>query len=113
MNEEVSAVTHAAIGESFLPDGKFGFEAMGETTFDELDGSFKRDVLRSDEQMGMARHDYEGVKFEMAFAAIVLEGFEEEFCVRCLLEETAAIPGLSADEECSVACCSGGDGHGF
>jgi len=29
------------------------------------------------------------------------------------LEEAAAVPGLGADEEGSVACCSGGDSHDF
>jgi len=47
----------------------------------------------------------------VAFAAIVLEGFEEELGVGGLLEESSSVPGLGADEEGSVACCSGGDSH--
>jgi hypothetical protein len=31
--------------------------------------------------MNVIRHDYEGVQLEVALAAVVLEGFEEEICV--------------------------------
>jgi hypothetical protein len=53
-------------------------------------------------------HDNEGVEFIVAFAAVVLEGFEEEFSGGCDLEESSAVVGLGGDEEGSVAGCSGG-----
>ena len=59
----------------------------------------------------MVGHDDEAVELEATFAAIVLEGFEEELGVGGLLEESSSVPGLGADEEGSVACCSGGDSH--
>ncbi len=61
--------------------------------------------------MKVVRHDDEGVEFVVAFAAVVLDGFDEELGVGGDLEEVAAVVGLGADEEGSVACCSGGDRH--
>jgi hypothetical protein len=52
-----------------------------------------------------------GVEFVVAFAAVVLEGFEEELGVGGDLEEAASVVGLGGDEEGAVACCSGGDSH--
>ena len=112
VGEEVVSVAHATVGKAALPDGEVGFEAVGESAFDELDGSFEGDDLWGEEQVDVVRHDHEGVEFVVPFAAVVLEGVEKELGVGRLLEEAAAIPGLSADEEGAVACCSGGDGHG-
>ena len=72
--------------EPSLPDGKFGFEAAGEAAFDEHHCSFEGDVLWCEKKVDVVRHDDEGVELVMAFAAIVLEGFEEEFGVRGNLE---------------------------
>jgi len=58
---------------------------VGEAPFDELHGSFERDV-RSDEQVDMIGHDNKGMELVVTFAAIVLEGFEEEFGSFTLLE---------------------------
>ena len=49
----------------------------------------------------MVGHDDEGVEFECASGAVVLEGFEEEFGIRGDLEEAAAIVGDRGDEECA------------
>jgi hypothetical protein len=84
---------------------------MGEAAFDELHGSLKRDAGGCEEKVDVIGHDDEGVEFIVAFAAIVLECVEEEMGVGGELEEAAPIIGLGADEEGSVACCSGGDRH--
>ena len=97
--------------EPSLPDWEFGFEAAGEAAFEEHHCSFEGDLLWCEEQVDVVRHDDEGVEFVMAFAAVVLEGFEEELGVDGLLEESSSVPGLGADEEGSVACCSTGDSH--
>lgn len=51
------------------------------------------------------------MRFVVAFVAIVLQGFEEEFGCGLDLEEPSPVVGLDGDEEGSVACCSGGDRH--
>ena len=109
--EVIVPVAHAAVGEAALPDGKLRFKLVGETTFDELGGSLKGDLLRSEEQVDVVGHHYIGVELVVAFSAIVLEVLEEEFRIRCLLEEPSAIVGLGGDKEGAVACCSGGDSH--
>jgi len=53
--------------------------------------------------MDVVGHDDEGMEAEVAFAAIVLEGVEEEFGGYGGLEETPAIVGLGGDEEGTVA----------
>jgi hypothetical protein len=62
--------------------------------------------------MDVVGHNDEGVEFVVALATVVLEGLEEELGCGWMLEEAPALPGLGADEEGAVACCSGGDGHG-
>jgi len=59
---------------------------MGEAAFDQADGSFQRNDLWGEDEVDVVGHDDEGVEFVVAFAAIVLEGFEEEFGVRGNLE---------------------------
>src|ERR1700679_3889386 len=113
VGEEVVAVAHASVGKASLPDWELRGHAAREASFDELDGTLEGDVLWREEEMDVVRHDDEGVEFVVAFVAVVLEGFEQEFGCGCNLEEVAAIVGLGADEEGSVACCSGGDSHRF
>jgi hypothetical protein len=84
---------------------------MGEAALDELDGALECDVGWGEEEVDVVRHQNEGVEFVVAFLAIVLEGFQEEFCCGWDLKEPAPVMGLSGDEEGSVACCSGGDRH--
>jgi hypothetical protein len=50
---------------------------MREATFDEADYSFERCVLRCEQQMDVFRHDDKIVQKKMAFAAIMLQRFEE------------------------------------
>jgi hypothetical protein len=95
-----------------LPDGEFGFEAAGEAAFDELHGALEGNFDGGEEQVDVVRHDDEGVELVVAFAEVMLEGFEEGVGVGFDLEEAPAIVGLGADEESAVAGCSGGDGHG-
>jgi hypothetical protein len=97
------------VSEAALPDREVGCEARGEDAFDSLEGG--GEVAGGEEQVDVVGHDDEGVEFVVAFAAVVLEGFEEEFGCGCDLEEAAAVVGLGADEEGSVAGCSGGDSH--
>jgi len=112
VSDEVFAVAYAMVREPSLPDGKFGFEAAREAAFEEHHCSFEGDVLWCEKKVDVIRHDDEGVEFVVAFAAVALERVEKKLGVGRLLEEAAAIPGLGADEESAVACCSGGDSHG-
>ena len=84
---------------------------MGEAALDKLHGALEGDGLWGEEEVDVVGHDDEGVEFVVAFAAIVLEGIEEELGCGFGLEEAAAVVGLGADEEGAVACCSGGDSH--
>jgi hypothetical protein len=79
VSEEVISVTHAAVGETALPGGELRGQAAGETAFDELDRAFEGDAGGGEEKVNVVGHDDEGVEFVVAFAAVVLEGFEEEF----------------------------------
>ena len=109
--EEVLTVSDAVVCEAALPNGKVRREAARETAFDELHDAFECEVLRGDYQMDVVGHDDEVMELVLPFAAVVLEGFEEELGVGGLLEESSSVPGLGGDEEGSVACCSGGDSH--
>ena len=99
----VRVVTDTVIGESSLPDGKFGGEAMGEAAFDELHRSFDGDVGWSDDEVQMVGHDDVGV--EKVAGTVVIDGFEEERGVALDLEEPAAVVGGCGDE---VSAGSGG-----
>jgi hypothetical protein len=58
----VGFVVDAVVGESSLPDGEFGAEAMREAAFDKLHCSFERDVGWGNEEMKMVGHDDVGVE---------------------------------------------------
>ena len=61
----------------------------------------------------MVGHDDEGMEFVVAFGAVVLEGFEQEFGVAGDLEETAAVGGDGRDEERAGCGSSLWDGHSW
>jgi len=111
MGEEVFAVAHATVGKAALPNRKLRAKAVGEAAFDELNCTLKSNALWRDQQMDVVGHEDEGVELVVAFAAVVLEGFEEEVGGGFNLEEASALVGLGGDEESAVACCSGGDSH--
>jgi hypothetical protein len=96
-------VADTVVGEASLPDGELRSEAMGEAAFDHAYGPFERDDLWRKDEVDVIGHDDEGVEFVMAFVAVALEGFEEEFGVGRDLEETAAVVGRGGDEECAGA----------
>jgi len=70
-----------------------------EAAFDEADGSFQGDDLRGEDEVDVVGHDDEGVEFEVACAAVVLQGFEEEVGVGGDLKEAATVIGCAGDEE--------------
>jgi hypothetical protein len=107
----VFGVPDAVVAEAALPDGKLRGEAVGEAAFDEAHRALECDDLRSEDQVDVVGHDDEGVEFVVAFAAVVLEGFEEELGGGGHLEETAAIVSAGRDEVRARARCSGGDRH--
>ena len=111
--EEVFAVSHTAVSEASLPDRKFGTKAAGEAALQELHGALECDVFECEKDMDVVGHDDEGVEFVMAFAAVVLEGVEEELGVRFGLEEAKTVPGATGDEICAVVWSSVGDRHGL
>lgn len=75
---EVFCVADAVVGEAALPDGELRGEASGKASFDEADGAFEGDGFRCEQEMDVVGHDDEGVEFVVAFAAVVLEGVDEE-----------------------------------
>ncbi len=111
MFKKVAAIADAVVGKSALPDGVRDMETVGEAALDEHHCSFKGDVLWGKKNMNVVGHDNEGVEAIVAVTTVMLERFEEEFCVPMDLEETAAVPSLSADEERAVASKAGGLTH--
>jgi len=110
---EVGRVFDAALREAVFPDGHFGFEAEGESAFDELHGFLDGDVRRGrEEEMDVIGHEDEGVDRVASFGAIVVEKLKEEVCVDVGLEETATIRGDGGDEE-SAKLLRGEFGHAF
>lgn len=97
MGLEVGVVADAVVGEAALPDGEVGREAVGEAAFDVADGS--GEVVGGEQEVDVVGHDDEGVEFEEALVAVVLEGFDKEFGVGGELEEAAALVGDGGDEE--------------
>lgn len=81
---------------------------MGEAAFDEAHGAFEG-FGGGEEEMDVVGHDDEGVEFVVAFAAVVLEGGEEELGVGGDLEDAAGVVGAAGDEEGAGARGSGGD----
>lgn len=110
---EVLPIADAMVGEASLPDRGGGVEAVGEAAFDEHDGSLEGDVLWGEEEMEVVGHDDEGVKEEVAFLPVVLEGLEEEMGCGFDLEEAAAVPGDACDEVGARRVLAFGDGHGL
>lgn len=97
VNFEVFGVSDEVIGEPALPDGKAGGVAVGEAAFDVSDGS--GEIVGGEEEVDVVGHDDEGVEFEEALVAVVLEGFDKEFGVGGESEEAAAVVGDGGDEE--------------
>jgi len=110
---EVGVVADAVVGEAPLPDGEAGGEAVGEASFDELHRTLEGDGLRGEQEVEVVGHDDEGVEEVVAFAAVVLEGVEEEFGVGGDLEEAAAVVGGGGDEVGAGASGAGGGVKGF
>ena len=73
-------------------------EAVGEAALDKAHGAFDGDFERGEEEVDVVGHDDEGVEFEVAREAIVLEGFEEERGVGFELEEGVAVGCRAGDE---------------
>ncbi len=84
---------------------------MREAAFDSLDGA--GEVVGGEEQVDVVGHDDEGVEFEEALGAVVLQGVEEEACVGVDLEEAAAVVGDRGEEEGSGVGGSLRVRHGF
>lgn len=81
MCQVIVSITHTAVGETPLPDGEHRTHAMGEASFNKLDGPFNGDDLGCDQQVNVVRHHNERMKLVMAFAPIVLQSFKEEFSI--------------------------------
>jgi hypothetical protein len=93
---EVRVALDKVIGEASLPDGKFGGEAMGETSFDVVPDLREGFVVCEDE-VDVVGHENVGVEEEVG--AIAGECFEEEFNIARDLEDAAAVVADCRDEE--------------
>jgi hypothetical protein len=97
---KVVRVFDAALREAIFPDRHFGFEAKGESAFDELHGLLNGNVrCGREEEVDVIRHEDEGVELVTPLRAIVVHQVQKEICVRVGLEETAAIGGDGGDKE--------------
>ena len=96
---EVIGIENDVVGEASLPGGEFRGEAPGKSALDEVHDLRDGFVVWSDEQVDVVGHEDKRVDFVVAFGAVVLECFEEEFGVCWELEEAATIVGDGRDEE--------------
>lgn len=87
--------------------------AVGEATLDEVHGLRDRLAGGAEEEVDVVGHDDEGMEFVVAFHAVMLGGFEEEFGVGRELEEASAVVGDRGDEEGAGLGGSWRDGHGW
>lgn len=97
-------IADAMIGKALLPDERMETQLLlgteGESTFDELNGFFQRNVLRGrDDQVEVVPHDYELVQEETAFPAVVLQDIEKETRHFFFFEEGIPCVGDGRDEE--------------
>ena len=68
----------AAEREALFPDGHFGFQTEGESSFDVLHGLLDGDVGRGrEEEVEVVGHEDEGVELVAAFGAVVVEKVQE------------------------------------
>ena len=88
---EVFLSADGMVGEASLPDGELGREAVGEASFDEANGTLDCDFERCEQEVDVVGHHDEGVEFEVASEAVMLEGFEEEGRIGVGLEEATAV----------------------
>jgi predicted P-loop ATPase len=77
--KKVFFVANAMIRKALLLYGEVRLDAMGEAAFDVLNCSFERRVFRREQKMHVVRHDDEVMQQVVAFTAVVLQHFEEEF----------------------------------
>jgi len=78
MRSIADGVLHSEFLEAVLPDGHFGFEAEGESSFDVLHGLLDGDVGGGgDEEMEMVGHEDEGVELVAAFGSVFVEKVQE------------------------------------
>jgi hypothetical protein len=75
---EVVHVGDGVGGEGFFPGGEIGFDAVGESFLDEMDGLIERDVLRGEQEVHVVGHDDVGVEFVVAEGAVVQQRLDEE-----------------------------------
>jgi hypothetical protein len=100
MHFEIAPVFDAALCEAVFPDGHFGFEAEGESAFNELHGLLDGDDWRGREKdVDVIGHEDEGVDLIAASGTIFVQELYQEFCVGASLEKAAAIGGNGGDEE--------------
>lgn len=103
---EVLIATDSMIGKSALPDFSFATEDRAEdvriSTLDELNRMLDRDVdCGSEQEMHVLRHQDEGVQLISAFAAVSIDGLQEQACIVFDNEESSSVPCPESYEVCS------------
>ena len=103
---EILFIADAMVGESSLPDFPPAAEVRAKSvrisTFHELHGVFQRDVgRRSEQEMNMFRHSDKGIDLEAAFAAVAVDGLQEEANIALYYQEPSTLPGRKRHEICS------------
>lgn len=96
-------IPDAMIREARLPDGATIFQAIRESSFDELHGPFQRDFLRRTEQrVDVIGHDDEFMEQEFSSVAVVREGVYQESSSCFPAKDWTALDGDGGGEENAV-----------
>jgi len=96
-------VPYAMIREPCLPNWPAKFQTKRESSLDELHGSLQRNIVGGCKQcVKMIGHDYEFVKEEFVFVAIMRQGFNEEIGGRFAAEDRLALRRDGGDKEDAI-----------
>jgi len=96
-------IPDAMIREARLPDGAAIFQAIRESSFDELHGMLQGDFFRRSEQrMDVVGHNDEFVEQEFSSVAVVREGVKQESSGCFPAKDWTALDGDGGDEEDAV-----------
>src|SRR5205814_9389403 len=106
----VLLVANAMVCEAFLPDqsslcvrGHVLANPIGESTLNQLHGTFKRDIRGGrEEQMQMIGHDYKLMQRVFLLFPIMLQHVDHQFRRLSVAEQRCAPPGYGRDKEGSI-----------
>ena len=102
MSPIVCRIPNAMIHVPSLPylyvQPEFLSDPIGESALNELHSPFQCDRSGCEEEMKVIGHDYELVKQEFVFAAVVEKGVYEQLCHVLALKERTMLPRTRSNE---------------